>query len=126
MNGYSDADVIKALRELDVGEDAANELVYVLDQSGVTSESNSKPTAMGWSSVLVAVSITVVTAYVLVQLFQPIVIKAVFVAISVAAGFAAHVAVSYCMEKVGVKMSRVVPVEIPDASEIKRRLDALS
>lgn len=122
----SDAEVTEKLVAVGLRADEAEAVIAALDAGGWAADSNSTPTAAGWTSLLVGVGATGASGVLLARhLAIPLgTVGVVFVLPFVALGFGGHVACSKFLESFGIKTSISVPVPLPDETELRRMVEA--
>jgi len=117
----TDAEITVKLTALGLTVDEAAQVIASLDQAGWTSESNSKPTIVGWLSVLIAVGGTLVSAIYMATstAIDTGIVKVIFVLPFVVIGFVLHVIFSKLLEAIGIKTTKPDPLEIPEAKPMR-------
>lgn len=116
-----DPEITAKLTALGLNAEESAQVIESMDRSGWTKESSSKPSAVGWISVLIAVGGTLASAIFMATstAIEAGVAKVIFVLPFVVIGFVLHVIFSKIMEAIGIKTTKPVPLDIPDAKPLR-------
>lgn len=116
-----DPEITAKLTTLGLTAEESSQVIESMDRSGWAKDSNSKPTAVGWLSVVIAVGGTLISAIFLATstAISTGVVKVIFVLPFVVIGFLLHVVFSKLLEAMGIKTTKPDPLTIPEAKPLR-------